>query len=147
MVRGAVIENASKECLDSQHPDLRRDEVKKSRNHYVEVGGTAGLENILPVFSKMTIHNIQAARDSMCSVIELEVKPLREMVMKDNRLLQKLWGFVQTRYIVAFPSLLPELSNYSYRHIKKFLNSNSAIFVVESGQTFKCPGGAILWSG
>jgi hypothetical protein len=30
-------------------------------NHYVEVGGTAGLENIIPQFSKQTIQNIAAA--------------------------------------------------------------------------------------
>jgi hypothetical protein len=81
----------------------------------------------------------------MCSVIELEAEPLREMVMKSDVLMQKMWGFVQTRYIVAFPDLLPEMKMFSYRHIKKFLNTNSMVFVVEPGQTFKCPDGAILW--
>jgi hypothetical protein len=48
---------------------------------------------------------------------------------------------------VAYPNLLPEMKSFSYRHIKKFLNTNSMVFVVEPGQTFKCPGGAILWQG
>jgi hypothetical protein len=46
VVRGAVVENSSKDALDSMHP--KNDGAKYGHNHYVEVGGTAGLENILP---------------------------------------------------------------------------------------------------
>lgn len=92
-MRGAVVENSSKEALESKPPkgDGTQD---VGHDHYVEVGGTAGLENIIPQFSKMTIHNIAAAKDSMCSVIELEAEPLREMVMKNDALMQKIWGFI-----------------------------------------------------
>jgi len=62
-------------------------------------------------------------------------------------MLQKLWGFAQTRYIIFNPTFLPELRTFTYRHVKKFINNNSAIYSLENGQTFRCPGGAILWQG
>jgi len=60
VVRGAVIEDSSKFAPD-QKQDQEDGAQAVGHNHYVEVGGTAGLENIIPQFSKQTIHNIAAA--------------------------------------------------------------------------------------
>lgn len=143
VVRGAVAERSESHLGDS----IKKLLAESSRSHYVEAGGMAGLENIMPQFAKRTIANICSASDSICSVIELEAEPLRNIVLRDSLMVQKLWGFVQNRYILFYPKLVPELKDYGYRHIKKFMNENSAVYCLESGQTFKNKGGFILWQG
>jgi hypothetical protein len=127
--------------------DVAKDEdLDVGRTHYVEAGGIAGLENILAQFSENTMANIQAS-DTICSVLQLDVLPLRAMISAKPELQQKLWQFIQPRYLTFKPAFLKELSGYTYRHIKSFLADRSAIFALESGQTFQAKGGAVLWQG
>lgn len=42
----------------------------------VETGSIAGLENVLERFARGTIAEIKAAGESLCTVIELDARPL-----------------------------------------------------------------------
>lgn len=143
VVRGAIVQRAEQNLGTS----LQRLNSEASKSHYIEAGGIAGIENILPQFAKDCFCNTSSASDSLCSVIELEAEPLRRIILNDSLKLQKLWGFIQSRYILYHPKLVPSLKKYGYRHIKKFMQMNSNVYCLDTGNKFKIRGGFILWQG
>ena len=79
VVRGAIDENST----DSNTPE----DEKQLHCHHNEVGAIVGIENILPQFAEKTIVYIRAERDTLCSVIELDAEPLREIITTDEDML------------------------------------------------------------